>query len=96
VEGNMVFHYLDAFYHDEEHLEQLKSEYRKGGLGDVHLKGILFKTLEDFLNPIREKRANFSPDQVREILSAGTQKATSIADTTLNKIKTSIGTYSIK
>ncbi len=34
VEGNVVFTYLDAFHADKEYVEELKVNYRQGGLGD--------------------------------------------------------------
>ena len=56
VENNTVFTYLDAFYKDKEHLEELKEHYRRGGLGDVKLKRLLIKVLEEELAPIRARR----------------------------------------
>lgn len=41
VEGNVVFTYLDAFHADKEYVEELKVNYRQGGLGDGTTKKIL-------------------------------------------------------
>src|SRR5690242_20673627 len=38
VEGNVVFAYLDAFDPDATTVEELKAQYRRGGLGDMTLK----------------------------------------------------------
>ena len=58
VENNTVFTYLDAFYKDKEHLEELKAHYRRGGLGDVKLKRLLIDVLEEELAPIRICKKN--------------------------------------
>lgn len=34
IEGNVVFTYLDAFHPDLDYVNQLKTHYRRGGLGD--------------------------------------------------------------
>lgn len=75
VEGNVVFMYLDAFYEDQEHLQELKDHYQKGGLGDVTLKNLLFNTLETFLAPLREKRAQYTEKDLHDILNEGNKKA---------------------
>ena len=98
VEGNTVFTYLDAFCTDEqlheiapdyETLEDLKAHYRRGGLGDVKVKKILFRVLNDFLTPIRERRAYYEahPEDVVEILREGTEEARKHTEETLKRMK---------
>ena len=91
VEGNVVFTYLDAFYDNIEELESLKTQYRKGGLGDTTLKSLLYKTLNELLEPIREKRLSLSIDEVQEVLFDGTKCARRIAQETLREVKEAIG-----
>lgn len=91
VEGNVVFTYLDAFHQDKEEIEQLKSHYKRGGLGDVTIKNILNKSLQEMLEPIREKRASISHQTIQEILSEGTIKAHKIAKTTMEMVRAAIG-----
>lgn len=101
VEGNMVFTYLDVFSTDEQiseysdfsSLEEMKEQYKKGGLGDVTIKKVLYQVLEDLLEPIREKRKYYEErmDEVEKILKDGTNKAISKANETLNKVKKAIG-----
>ena len=91
VEGNVVFHYLDAFYPNKENLDQLKNDYRKGGLGDVYLKQLLFDAIEGNLEDFRRRRANFSDEFVLDLLANGTSKANSVANQTLARIRESIG-----
>lgn len=91
VEGNVVFAYLDAFYHDKEEIESLKQQYRKGGLGDTALKSLLNETLQNLLAPIREKRENLNRDYLREVIFEGSKKANAIANETLREVKNAIG-----
>ena len=91
VEGNVVFHYLDAFYQDGEHLKQLKLDYEKGGLGDMTLKALLYETLEGFLAPIRTRRGTITADQIQQILVDGNARASAIANETLGRIRDAIG-----
>jgi tryptophanyl-tRNA synthetase len=87
VEGNMVFHYLDAFWDNVIELEQLKADYRKGGIGDVEIKNLLFKVLEDFLAEIRERRAKISKEYIKEVAYDGSRMAQKRANEVLYKIK---------
>ncbi len=89
IEGNVVFTYLDAFYHDKVELENLKTEYRAGKLGDAQVKGLLTELLNKFLEPIREKRAFYQahPEVVRDALIEGTQKAKKVAAATMAEVK---------
>ena len=89
VEGNTVFEYLDIFDKNKEEIEELKKQYRKGGLGDVPLKMRLFETLNSFIKPIREKRKEFEANkkQIEEILKEGTVRAKRFAKNTTNMVK---------
>jgi tryptophan--tRNA ligase len=98
VEGNTVFTYLDAFVQPDsfekylpeyKDLDELKDHYRRGGLGDVKVKKFLLKVLNEFLEPIRERRAYYEehPEVVVEILRKGTELANSEAEKTLDKMK---------
>ena len=89
VEGNIVFTYLDAFDPDLEGIRKLKKQYQKGGLGDVAIKKRLMEVLENFLSPIRKKRAEFAknPKAVMKILEEGTKKARIITSQTLSEVR---------
>lgn len=89
VENNIVFTYLDAFDPDKKAVEELKKRYRGGGLGDVAVKKRLIEVLENFLKPIRKKRAEFAknPEAVMKILEEGTKKAKITASQTLREVR---------
>ena len=101
VEENMVFTYLDVFATDEQikkysefnSLDEMKEKYKRGGLGDVKIKKVLFQVIEDLLEPIREKRKYYEEhlDEVDKILKEGTMKAISTANKTLDRVKKAIG-----
>ncbi len=89
VEGNPGFIYHDAFNPDAAEVEELKALYRRGKVGDVEVKSRLVKALNDFLDPIRERRRHFGglEGKVGEILSQGTQNARQEARETLKIAK---------
>ena len=98
VEGNVVFTYLDAFCTDEHfakflpdyaNLDEMKDHYRRGGLGDGTCKKFLFNIMEDFLQPMRERRAEYEKDipQVYEILRKGCEVARAEAAKTLDEVR---------
>ena len=98
VEGNVVFTYLDAFSTDEhfakflpeyENLDQMKEHYRRGGLGDGTCKKFLFNIMEDILQPIRERRAEYEKDipKVYDILKKGSETARAEAARTLADVR---------
>ncbi|HEX9986875.1 MAG TPA: tryptophan--tRNA ligase [Chloroflexia bacterium] len=89
VEGNPVFTYHDAFNPNTEEVEEMKRLYRIGGIGDVAVKRALARALNDFLDPIRERRAHFEtqPDMVREIVMEGTRQARKVGEETIRKVR---------
>jgi tryptophanyl-tRNA synthetase len=89
VEVNTVFKYLDAFDPDKAGLEALKAQYRAGGLGDVTLKKRLTALLEAELAPMRARREEAArhPDEVMNMLKAGSDAARPVAAQTLKELK---------
>lgn len=93
VEGNTVFTYLDIFAEDKAHVEDLKKQYRQGGLGDVKIKKYLNDVLQDVLRPIRERREAFEkdPKAVYDILEEGSHAANLVAEKTLQEVRDAMG-----
>ncbi|MGA7731327.1 MAG: tryptophan--tRNA ligase [Chloroflexia bacterium] len=89
VEGNPVFTYHDAFNPNKEEVEEFKRLYRIGGIGDVAVKRALIKALNDFLDPIRERRTVFEqkPEMVREIVMEGTRRARQRGEETMGLVR---------
>lgn len=93
IEGNMVFTYLDAFHPDAAQVAAMKEHYQRGGLGDRQCKQELEACLQALLEPIRERRLQFSADKaaLMEILQAGTEKAREVTQQTLAEVKRGLG-----
>ena len=93
VEGNPVFIYHDAFNPNKAEVEDLKVRYREGRVGDVEVKEKLATVINDFLEPIREKRADVEADKglAEQVLYEGTLATTEIANETLAMMKKAMG-----
>jgi len=89
VKGNPVFIYHDLFNTNREEIEDIKTRYGKGTVGDVEVKQKLVKALNLFLDPIREKRARIMEDeqQIDKILREGTARARAVAQQTMQKVR---------
>ena len=98
LEGNAVFTYLDAFATDEmvhccmkdyETLQEMKDHYTRGGLGDMKCKKLLMNILQDTLEPIRQRRAEFESDipAVYDILKQGCEKTREAAVETMDEVR---------
>jgi len=92
VEGNPVFIYHDAFNPNKEELEDLKTRYRAGKVGDVEVKEKLTTALNQFLEPIHERREKYEVSGlVEEIIVRGTQRAREETQQTLHAMKKAMG-----
>ena len=98
VEGNAVFTYLDAFSKPEhfarywpeyQNLDELKDHYRRGGLGDMKCKKFLNQILNEFLEPMRQRRHEFEQDipEIYNILRRGTENARETAAQTMSEVR---------
>ncbi len=101
VEGNAVFTYLDAFSRPEhfaqywpeyQNLDELKDHYRRGGLGDMKCKKFLNQILNEFLEPMRQRRHEFEQDipEIYNILRKGTEKARETAAQTMDEVRSAM------
>src|SRR5690554_3710166 len=75
IENNTVFTYLDVFCKNEHfsrflpdyhNLDELKTHYKRGGLGDVKVKRFLNSIIQEEFKPIRNKR-NEMKKYIRDI-----------------------------
>jgi tryptophanyl-tRNA synthetase len=90
VEGNPVFIYLDTFAKakDKTQIEDYKNKYKMGKVGDVEVKKFLSKVLNEFLEPIRQKRLEYEsqPDLLGSIIKEGNAKVRREAQKTLHEL----------
>ncbi len=88
-----MFAYHDIFNQNREEVEELKSRYRAGKVGDVEVKEKLARALNAFLDPIRERRASFEERKgyVDEVIYDGTLVMREEALKTLSDTKKAMG-----
>lgn len=93
VEGNPVFAYHDFFNPNKAEIDDLKERYRAGRVGDVEVKEKLLVALENFLEPIRERRAFYEAQTglVDELLYEGTLRSQNEARDTVIEVKKAMG-----
>lgn len=93
VEGNPVFIYHDVFNPNTEEVNDLKTRYREGKVGDVEVKQKLAAAINAFLDPIREKRERFAQDKgyVEQVIYEGTQKMNEVSSQTLKEMTSAMG-----
>ena len=74
---------------DFHFLDEVKAQYRAGGLGDVMVKNFLFRVLDSTLEPIRRRRAELEKNipYVYEVLRKGSEEARAVAAQTLAEVK---------
>lgn len=93
VEGNPVFIYHDFFNPNKAEVDDLKTRYQAGKVGDVEVKEKLAKAVNNFLDPMRERRAKYEAETglVDELLFEGTLRAREEAKATLHAAKQAMG-----
>mgnify|MGYP001607413445 CR=1 FL=1 len=86
-----VFSFHKLF--SEQDLPELKRRYVEGGIGYKESKEILFKNMNAYLAPMREKRAEIAadPNKVKEILRQGGETAKNIATQKMAAVRKQIG-----
>jgi tryptophanyl-tRNA synthetase len=93
VEGNPVFTYHDAFNPSYAEVDDLKERYRQGKVGDVEVKQKLALAINNFLEPIREKRAYYlaHPTIPRDVLANGIRRMQAEAKETMELVRDRTG-----
>ena len=89
VEHNPAFFYHEAFNDSPDEVEELENRYRSGAVSDSEVKNSLVQALNRFLDPIRERRADFEsrPSEVQDALEQGTNRARAIAKETMTEVR---------
>lgn len=92
VEGNPMWDFQDIFNPDKQWVEETKQRYREGTVGDVECKRKLIEALNDLLEPMRQRRADYENnlDYVSQVLKQGCEKANAVAEETLKLTKEKI------
>ena len=84
-EKNPLFQYVETFITDESVVEDLRDRYARGAdIGDGEVKVAVSDAINELLEPMRERRAQYEDDDVIiDILRAGSQQANAMAEETL-------------
>lgn len=93
IEGNPVFVFHDVFNPDTTEVEDLKTRYRSGTVGDVEVKQKLVVAINKFLEPFRERRRQYEGDKgfVEQVIYEGTQKMIEVSNATLKEMRSAMG-----
>jgi tryptophanyl-tRNA synthetase len=84
----MVYYY-HKLVNNEENINTICSECKKGSRGCVQCKRELIEKMNEFLQPIREKRKYYDehPEEVDKILEEGTNRAREKAQDTMKNVR---------
>jgi tryptophanyl-tRNA synthetase len=87
----LVFAYHNKFNPSE--VAEIRQGCESGSLGCLDCKLNCAKHIVNTLAPLREKRSYYEshPDEVRDILSSGENKARSVASATMKEVHTAMG-----
>lgn len=90
---NVAFSYLELLEYDSKDLELMRDKYKVGKIGDVEIKEKLFTNFMDYFKELREKKVELlkNLDYVKQLRIDGAQKANSVAEDTLEKVKKAVG-----
>jgi tryptophanyl-tRNA synthetase len=93
VEGNPVFEYHDIFNPHKAEVEDLKTRYREGRVGDVEVKEKLAVSLNNFLDPIRDRMAKVEADRglAEQVIYDGSIRTSQVAEETVMMMKKAMG-----
>lgn len=96
IDNHVVFKYLDIFYSDKYHIEELKKRYIswwENSVLDGELKKLLVEVLENLISPIREKREYYKQnmDLVISSIEEGSQRVREEGQVLLNELKENMG-----
>jgi len=94
TENNPLFIYLNAFHNDKKEIEEFEGRYRLGKVGDIEVKKRLAEILNNFLEPIRQKKKEYEKNipLVNSILKKGTEKGRGVVQQTMRLVRKAVKT----
>jgi tryptophanyl-tRNA synthetase len=86
-EGSLIVA-LYRLFADKAQVEQMKDEFRAGGVGYGHFKQRLFEAMWEYFAPMRARREEIlaRPGYVDELLAHGAERARGVAQGTLERV----------
>ena len=93
IKNNPVFIYHDHFNPDKGEVCDLKERYASGNVSDVGVKDKLTIAINNFLEPIREKREKVLQDKgyIEDVIYQGTLRMQEIAQEHIKQMKSAMG-----
>ncbi len=93
VEDHPIFVYHRLFNADVAEVEDLKTRYRAGRVGDAEVKEKLAAAINRLLEPMLERRARFEHDDglIDRLIFEGTQRARRQIQQTVSEARTAMG-----
>jgi tryptophanyl-tRNA synthetase len=84
---------LHKSFSSSDDIMMIDRECRKAGIGCVDCKKLFARSLNDHLQPFRERRAELAkdPQHVWDVLHDGARRATFIATETIAEVKAAAG-----
>ena len=84
---------LYKLFSNAEEQKELAKNYYAGGMGYGYAKNSLLKKINQYFEPMREKRLELEADNdyIEDILKNGAKKASLIASDVLKNVKTAVG-----
>jgi tryptophanyl-tRNA synthetase len=84
---------LYSLFASQPEIAQMESEFRAGGVGYGEFKKRLFATVWEYFRPMRERRDVLLRERgaVHDVLRAGAERATTIADATMKRVRAAVG-----
>ena len=91
TETDVTFKLHEHFSKDQ--LEDLRRRYQEGSIGYKESKEILAENIKSLIRPMREKKEALlaNPDTIKNILSAGGEKARAQASEKMTRVRKAIG-----
>jgi tryptophanyl-tRNA synthetase len=82
---NPLWAFHETFNPDQAWVDEHRARYAAGTIGDVAIKRKLVEILNALIEPIRSRRKQYEsrPDDVIDVLKAGTKRANEVAEETL-------------
>ena len=84
---------MHKVFSSPDEVEMVNVECRRAGIGCVDCKKLLARNINASLDPLRQRRMELdqNPDQIWDVLADGAKRARTIADQTMEEVRTAIG-----
>jgi tryptophanyl-tRNA synthetase len=86
---------LHKIFSDQQTLDKVYAGCRTAGIGCIECKGWAADNLLQVIAPMQERRAKYAanPVLVKEIVAAGDERATRVAEATMEQVRAAMGMY---